>query len=98
MYSAFKEDPDIYVVERQDKLYCSCRESVYDGVPWRHELAICLTFFKKNLGILNVSKRWRQDYFDFGDPSLSEEDELEEDEEGKVEEKKEEDEEEEEEK
>ena len=48
---------------RGNKLICDCLETVYDGIPCRHEL--CL-YIKESLpvSVLNLNDRWSLPYFD----------------------------------
>jgi len=43
-------------------LRCSCLESIYSGIPCKHELCICI---KETLDISNlfVNNRWSKDFF-----------------------------------
>lgn len=51
---------------RNNKIYCSCGESIYEGIPCRHELALC-AMTSKDFTILHFEDRWRRDYFKFAD-------------------------------
>ena len=44
------------------KLTCSCQESLFEGLPCRHELSV---YVKTTQGIdaLNIHPRWTKDYF-----------------------------------
>ena len=45
------------------KLMCSCLESVFEGIPCRHELCIYVKA-SQSLNALNVHPRWHKAYFD----------------------------------
>lgn len=46
----------------EGKLRCSCEESVFEGLPCRHEISICV---KSNFSLENLyfAERWRKEYF-----------------------------------
>ena len=68
MFSFFREVFNLnskfqHVVKLEKKtLRCSCQESLYEGLPCRHEICICV---KEDMPIsyLNIHDRWQQHYF-----------------------------------
>jgi len=44
-------------------LACECKESIYEGLPCRHELCV---YIKDTLDIenLHIQQRWTRDYFE----------------------------------
>ena len=66
----------------QKILICNCNESVYEGLPCRHELCILIKE-SKTLSNLKINQRWTKEYFsqdNLSDVSDSEEEEEEEEE------------------
>ena len=57
----FREEKIAGQKENQKKLFCSCMESIFDGFPCRHELALCIMKFK-SIDALHFQPRWRQDF------------------------------------
>jgi len=59
-------------------LYCECQESLYEGIPCRHEFCI---FIKETMDLknLNFAERWTKNYFSRENVSELEEEEKEED-------------------
>jgi len=53
-------------------IICDCGESKFFGLPCRHELALCVMYFK-DPDVLNFEKRWEIKYFNFEEVQLSEE-------------------------
>lgn len=54
-----------HIVSMEEEiLVCDCKESVFEGLPCRHELCI---YIKETLEIksLNFQKRWTRDYFEY---------------------------------
>jgi len=45
-----------------NQLICSCNESVFEGLPCRHELSVCI---KVNISFdsLQIAKRWTKEFF-----------------------------------
>jgi len=63
----------IYILEKEqsyhivnieaNKLICSCQESIFEGIPCRHELCVYVKA-SQNIDMLNVQQRWLKEFFD----------------------------------
>lgn len=63
MKNAYSVSKNEYLVEKiEGKLFCQCRESVYQGFPCRHEMSVCAQLLK-DPKVLHFEQRWRKDYF-----------------------------------
>ena len=70
---------------KNGKIQCDCLESIYEGIPCRHELCV---YLKSSLEIskLNFNQRWNIDYFQTEDLPPIDEDNLSQEEDGSSEE------------
>ena len=56
---------EIYLIRKyKGKIFCDCDESIFYGIPCRHELSLCIILFKDPM-ILFFKKRWEIKYFNF---------------------------------
>ena len=44
------------------KLICSCQESMFEGLPCRHELSIYVKT-TQSIKVLNINHRWTKEFF-----------------------------------
>ena len=62
IFHAFYENPNQYIVNKETQnILCQCKESIFEGVPCRHELALCLHILK-DPKVLFFESRWKKDY------------------------------------
>lgn len=78
------ESKEHIVKKVEGVLLCDCGESVYQGYPCRHEMALCVCLLK-DPKVLHFEPPWKKSFFNF------EEDKSEEEKEGRNEKEKEED-------
>ena len=64
VFNAYVENSHKHVVCNNKFLICSCGESTFDGVPCRHELALCALKLK-NPCLLWFERRWEISFFSF---------------------------------
>jgi len=69
VFNAYSSNAQNHVVKKDKYLNCSCLESNFDGVPCRHELAMCILKFKDPM-TLYFAKRWEIKYFNFTEPQI----------------------------
>ena len=63
IYHAYSESPNQYIVSKEpQRVLCQCKESTYEGLPCRHELALCLHLLK-DPKLLFFESRWRKDFY-----------------------------------
>jgi len=63
--NAYIENPNTFLVYKKgNKIFCDCKESVYFGLPCRHEMVICMKIFH-DFQILHFEKRWEINYYKF---------------------------------
>ena len=59
----FKEKEKGHIVKvKQNKLFCDCMESTFEGLPCKHEFCIYIKE-SKHISMLNISQRWSLEYF-----------------------------------
>jgi len=80
---AYLSESKEHIVKKvEGVLLCDCGESVYQGYPCRHEMALCVCLLK-DPKVLHFEPRWKKSFFNF------EEDKSEEEKEGRNEKEKE---------
>ena len=69
---AYQGETKEYTVKKiNGTLICECGESVYQGYPCRHEMALCVCLLK-DTNVLSFQSRWRKDFFYFQNESYQE--------------------------
>jgi len=58
------ESKEHIVKKVEGVLLCDCGESVYQGYPCRHEMALCVCLLK-DPKVLHFEPRWKKSFFNF---------------------------------